>query len=123
MDKLVSNRGSNEISLKVLDVLRHLCIEDWQSEPYFQQQNFAKRRYQLFKDCVNRVMDRSGAPPKCWLLCCQYVASIHKYTQGLAHHPELLCFRCKVNDKELLDNLISYGHILKNLESPPKQPQ
>jgi hypothetical protein len=77
MDKLISGRGSNEISLKVLDVfLRHLCIEDWQSEPYYQQQNFAERHYQLFKDCVTRVMDRSGAPSKCWLLCCQYVAYI-----------------------------------------------
>jgi hypothetical protein len=76
MDKRISDRGSNEISLKVLDVLRHLCIEDWQSEPYYQQQNFGERLYQLFKDCVNRVMDRSGAPPKCWFLCCQYVAYI-----------------------------------------------
>ncbi len=43
MDKLISDRGSNEISLKVLDVLRHLCIlEDWQSEPNYQQQNFAE---------------------------------------------------------------------------------
>jgi hypothetical protein len=57
--KLISDRGQVEISKKVLDILRTLCISDWQSEPRQQQQNPAERRYQTVKTTANRVLDRS----------------------------------------------------------------
>ena len=46
MTKLISDRAQVEISKKVNDILRHLIIGDWQSEPHKQHQNPAKRHYQ-----------------------------------------------------------------------------
>jgi hypothetical protein len=43
MDKLTSNNAKAEISVRVKDVLRTLNINDWQSEPYKGNQNFAER--------------------------------------------------------------------------------
>ena len=41
--KLISDSAQVEISRKVKDILRYLFIEDWQSEAYHQQQNYAER--------------------------------------------------------------------------------
>jgi hypothetical protein len=49
MDKLISDRAAVEISAKVLDVLRYLQIDSWQSEPHMQHQNFAKNRWRDLK--------------------------------------------------------------------------
>jgi hypothetical protein len=76
MGKLISDHVTNNISNKVLDILRHLCIEDWQSKPHYQHQNFAKRRYQTFKNNVTKVMDRSYAPVSLCFLCGKYFAVI-----------------------------------------------
>ena len=40
MEKLISDWAQLEISAKVHDILRALCIDDWQSEPHHQHQNF-----------------------------------------------------------------------------------
>ena len=69
MDKLISDRAQVEISNKVKEVLRHLVIDDWQSEPHYQHQNPAERRYRHIKRCTNKVMNRVGAPATAWLLC------------------------------------------------------
>ena len=42
MDKLISDSVKNEISHKVKDILRAYNINDWQSEPYHQNQNPAE---------------------------------------------------------------------------------
>ena len=42
MDKLISDSARVEISRRVLDILCSLCIDDWQSEPNYQHQNFAE---------------------------------------------------------------------------------
>jgi hypothetical protein len=78
--KLISDRAQVEISKKVLDILRTLCISDWQSEPYQQQQNPAERRYQTVKMAANRILDRSGAPANTWLLCLQYSCYLLNHT-------------------------------------------
>ena len=44
MDKLISDRAQVEISKRVLDILRALFIDYWQSEPHRQYQNPAERR-------------------------------------------------------------------------------
>jgi hypothetical protein len=49
MDKLISDRAAVEISAKVLDVLRYLQIDSWQSEPYMQHQNFAENGWRDLK--------------------------------------------------------------------------
>ena len=76
MDKLVSDRAQVEISNKVKDILRHLIIGDWQSEPHYQQQNPSERRYRRIKDNTNRVLNRTGAPGYTWLLCIMYILFI-----------------------------------------------
>ena len=78
--KLVSDSAQVEISKKVHDILRSLCITDWQSEPYQQHQNPAERRYQTVKRITSTLMDRTGAPPDTWFLCMSYVCFILNHT-------------------------------------------
>lgn len=42
MDKLITDSARIEISQRVADILRALCIDDWQSEAKYQHQNFAE---------------------------------------------------------------------------------
>ena len=67
MDKLLSDSAKTEISNKVMDILRAYHISNWHSEPYHQNQN------PTIKSWTNTVMNRSGAPANCWLLCLIYV--------------------------------------------------
>ena len=67
MDKLITDRAQSEISTKVKDILRHYIISDWQSEPHYQHQNVAERRYQDIKRRTNKLLDWSGAPASLWL--------------------------------------------------------
>ena len=76
MSKLISDRAQVEISKKVKDILRHLVIGDWQSEPHNQHQNYAERRYQDVKKMANRLLDWSGAPSSLWLLALMHVCLI-----------------------------------------------
>ena len=80
MSKLISDRAQVEISKRVLDYLRALCIGSWQSEPYQQHQNPAERRYQVAKTMTNTIMDRTGSPAYLWLLCLAYVCVILNFT-------------------------------------------
>ena len=73
MDKLLSDSAKTEISIKVMDILRAYHISNWHSEPYHQNQNPAEWRYRTIKSWTNTVMNRSGAPANCWLLCLIYV--------------------------------------------------
>ena len=73
MDKLLSDSFKTEISNKVLDSLRAYHISNWYSKPYHQNQNPAEWRYRTIKSWTNTVMNRSGAPAICWLLCLIYV--------------------------------------------------
>ena len=44
MDLLISDGALNQVCERVQDVLRAFCINDWQSEAYYQHQNFAEHR-------------------------------------------------------------------------------
>ena len=112
MDVLVSDRAKLEISRKVKDVLRYLCIKDRQSEPHQQNQNPAERRYRDVKFNIQRVMNMSGAPPSTWLLCGEYVCFIMNrmaigsldwrtpYEQLLGHTPDIsMIYRFKFFDR------------------------
>ena len=57
MDKLISDSSQSEISNRVKDILRALFIDDWQSEPHCQHQNFAERRYQTVKRQTNTLLE------------------------------------------------------------------
>ena len=73
MDKLLSDSAKTEISNKVMDILRAYHISNWHSEPYHQNQNPAEWRYRTIKSWTNTIMNRSGAPANCWLLCLIYL--------------------------------------------------
>lgn len=93
MDKLISDRAQLETSKKVLDILRSYRIDDWQSEPYHEHQNFAERRYQTLKTTTNTVMDRTGAPAYTWLLALMYVCYVLNHTahESLGWNTPLFC--------------------------------
>ena len=76
MDTLISDGGKYEISKRVTDLLRSLFIKDYQSEPYHQHQNKAENRFGLAKHYTNTVMNTSGCPACCWLLCLQYICVV-----------------------------------------------
>ena len=73
-DKLLSDSAKTEISNKVMDILRAYHISNWHSEPYHQNQNPAEWMSRTIKSWTNTVMNRSGAPANCWLLCLIYVS-------------------------------------------------
>ena len=76
MDTLISDGGKYEISKRVTDLLRSLFIQDYQSEPYHQHQNKAENHFGLAKRYTNTVMNTSGCPAFCWLLCLQYICVV-----------------------------------------------
>ena len=57
MDLLVSDNAQAETSKHVKDILRAYTIDDWQSEPYFQHQNFAECQYQDLKRNTNKILN------------------------------------------------------------------
>ena len=59
-----------------MDILRAYHISNWHSEQYHQNQNPAEWRYTTLKSWTNTVINRSGAPANCWLLCMIYVSYI-----------------------------------------------
>ena len=59
-----------------MDVLRHLFIYDWQSEPHYHHQNPSEIIYQMVKTYANRTLNETGAPSSMWLLVLEYVCFI-----------------------------------------------
>ena len=80
MDKLISDSARVEVSQRVQDILRALCIDDWQSEPNYQHQNFAERRWKHLKRNVHWYMNVRNVDPSLWLLCTQWCADVMNHT-------------------------------------------
>ena len=80
MDKLISDRAQVEISNRVNDILRAYRIDDWQSEPHYQHQNMAERRWGVIKAMVNLLLNRTGAPAYTWFLALLYVCCVLNHT-------------------------------------------
>ena len=95
MDTLTSDGGKYEISKGVTDLLHSLFIQDYQSEPYHQDQN--KDENCFFgpaKRYTNTVMNTSGCRACCWLLCLQYICVVLHHLasptlQGICPAPAL----------------------------------
>ena len=89
MSKLISDCAQVELSKRVLDVIRSLCISSWQSEPHQQHQNPAERRFQTVKKMTNTLLDRSGSPASTWLLAMTYVCFLlnHLYCASIKGIP------------------------------------
>ena len=86
MDKLISDNARVEISNRVVDILRHLCIDSWQSESYMQWQNYAERRWQDCKRYVRWILKYRGVPAKCWYLVLEYVSDVLNFTAHQSLH-------------------------------------
>ena len=76
--------GRYEISKKVADLLRNLFIKQNESEPYHQHQNKAEQRYGVVERYINTLMNLTGAPAHCWLLCILYVCHLLNATASPA---------------------------------------
>ena len=76
MRVLISDRARAQISEAVKDILRTFGINDWQSEPYKKDQNYAERGWKDWKEKTNNVLNFSGAPRKVWLLALKYICWI-----------------------------------------------
>jgi hypothetical protein len=110
MDKLISDRASVEISNRVQDILCSLVIEDWQSEPHYQHQNYAERHRQELKKFVHRVMDSANAPPECWALCCHYCGFILNWMSSPTLNDDTPYFRLhsQLPDISMIPNFTFY---------------
>ena len=84
MTTLITDGGRYEISKKVADLLRNLFIKQHESEPYHRHQNKAEQRYGVVKRYINTLMNLTGAPAHCWLLCMLYVCSLLNATASPA---------------------------------------
>ena len=84
MTTLITDGGRYEISKKVADLLRNLFIKQHESEPYHQYQNKAEQRYGVVKRYINTLMNLTGAPGQCWLLCMLYVCHLLNATASPA---------------------------------------
>ena len=81
---LITDSGKYEISMKVANLLRSLFIKQYESEPYHQHQNKAQQCYGVVKRYINALMNLTGAPAHCWLLCLLYVCSLLNVTSSPA---------------------------------------
>ena len=90
-DVLISDSAQVETSERVLDVLRALCIDDWQSEPNYQHQNFAEHRYKHLQRNFQWYMNWRNVDPEAWLLCLQWVGDVMNHTaeKSLGWRPPL----------------------------------
>ena len=91
MDKLITNSAQVEISRRTMDLLRALCIDDWQSEAHYQHQNFAEHRWRHVQRNVKWVMNWRDVAPEAWLLCMIWVADVMNHTaeKSLGWRPPL----------------------------------
>ena len=69
MSNLISDYAQVEISNKAKDILRICHSSSWHSEPYHQNQNPSEWQYRTIKSWPNTILNRTGAPANCWLLC------------------------------------------------------
>ena len=73
MTKLISDYAQVEISNRVKDILRTYHSSSWHSEPYHQNQNPSEWCYRTIKAWTNTILNKTGPPANCWLLCMSYV--------------------------------------------------
>ena len=91
MDKLITDSARVEQSKRVLDILRALCIDGWQSEAHYQHQNFAEHRWKHIKRCHQWYMNWRNVNANAWLLLLEWVADVMNHTaeESLGWKPPL----------------------------------
>ena len=76
INTIITDSGKYEMSKKVADLLN--------GEPYCQHQNKAEQQYGAVKRYINTLMNLTGAPARCLLLCLLYVCSLLNVTASPA---------------------------------------
>ena len=76
MNTIITDGEKYEFLKKVADLLRSLFTKQYESEPYHHYQNKAEQCYGAVKRYINTLMNLTGAPAHCWLLCLLYVCSL-----------------------------------------------
>ena len=84
MNTIITDGGKYEISKKVAYLLRSLFIKQYESEPYHQHQNKAEQCYGVAQRYINTLMNLTGAPAHCWLLCLLFVRILLNVTASPA---------------------------------------
>ena len=84
MTTLITDGGQYEISKKVADLLKSLFIKQYESKPYHQHQDKAELHYGVVKRYINTLMNLTGVPAHCWLLCLLYICSLLNVTSSPA---------------------------------------
>ena len=80
MDRLISDNAKAQISARVKEILRTYAIDDWQSEPYKGNQNFAERAWRDTKRKVNVLLNNSGAEDEAWFLALEFICFVQNHT-------------------------------------------
>ena len=79
MNKIISDGAKNEISKRVMDFCRAMCIDDWHSEKDQQRQNISERGIGGTMQWAKVLYNLSNAPPECWLMLLVYVCFIQNH--------------------------------------------
>ena len=90
-DMLISDSAQVEQSKRIQDILRSLQIKHWKSEPKYQHQNPAERRWKTAKAYTNWYMNWRNVDEEAWLLCLKWVADVmnHMSEKSLGDYPPL----------------------------------
>ena len=80
METLITYGGKYESYKKVTDLLQSLFISQYEPDPYHQHQNKSENHYGDSKYYVSTIMNLSGCPASCWLLCHTYVCVLLNVT-------------------------------------------
>ena len=124
MDCLITDHAAEAMSQRVMDVLRHLLIDSWTSEPHQQRQNFAERRWRDVKRIATWLMGYKGVPPDCWLLCLEYVADVMNLTavESLHWRTPLECLTGQKPDTSILMLFTFYDEVYYSRDAKPSFP-
>ena len=73
----LSNSAAENKSGDIEDIERHYNIASHHySEPGYQNQNWVENKIRDIKNMVNNIMDITGTPARCWLICTMYVIAL-----------------------------------------------
>ena len=110
MDKSISDRAQVVIGKRSHDIMRAYCIDDWQSEPGHQHQNFAERRYNTDKESAYILLNQAGAPACTWLLALLCAVFILNLTAVVSTGwvPPLQCMTGQTKDISVLPSAFKF---------------
>ena len=75
--------------MKVAYLLRSLIIKQYESESYDEHHNNSEYQYGIIKRYINTLMNLTGSPAHCWLLCLFYVCTLQNDTGSPALNDKL----------------------------------